>query len=360
MKGKLRGSVVTIARLVVGCAFIFSGFVKCVDPWGTAFKIQEYILALGVEWLDRFSLFFSVLLSGGEMFLGLMLLFGLWKSITSVVIVVFMVVMTLVTLWLAIMNPIDDCGCFGEAVKLTNWETFYKNLLLLTLSLSIWQNWREKPKRIYGSKLRIFLIVVVSVLFPIISLLYLPIIDFLPYKVGVNLLEEFETEDGEVSTVLVYRDKKNGELKEFSLEDTEWYDDTRWEYVDTKVEMDGADEAINEFALFDADTDVTEDVLSGKKILLITLWDASEPISYKCAENLRIMAEKKKREGFEIYCATPSPQKIFSTTTIAPLIIKPLGIDDKVLRSCIRSEVGAMEIENGSITSKKSCYNINY
>jgi len=360
MSEKLKGSVVTIARLVVACAFIFSGFVKCVDPWGTAFKIDEYILALGVEWLDGFSLIFSVLLSGGELFLGLMLLFGLWKSIVSVVVLAFMVVMTLVTLWLAIMNPIDDCGCFGEAVKLTNWETFSKNVLLLAFSLIIWRNWSRKFKNIYKSKVRIFLIAIVSVLFPIISLLYLPIIDFLPYKVGVNLLEEFEIEGGEVSTVLVYRDKKNGDLKEFSLEDTEWYDDTRWEYVDTKVDMGGSDDVINEFALFVADTDVTDSVLSGKRVVLITLWNASEPISAKCAVKLRVLAEKKQREGFEIYCATPSSQEQFPAITLAGFTIKTLGIDDKVLRSCIRSEFGAMEIDNGIIISKKSCYNINY
>ena len=126
-----------LCRFVLGVTFIFSGFVKADDPWGTAYKIEDYVYAFG--WSDFvpsfLPLFLSCLLSVFEFTLGVYLFFGIRKRLTSIAVALVMVCMTPFTLYLALANPVADCGCFGDALKLTNWETFWKNVVLLVLAL---------------------------------------------------------------------------------------------------------------------------------------------------------------------------------------------------------------------------------
>ena len=132
---------VNIARLVLAVTFILSGFVKAVDPLGTQYKIQDYLTAMGLGRYvpDFLTLSTSILLSAAEFIIGICLLFAIRRRLVSKILVVILAAMTLLTLWLAIADPIHDCGCFGDALVLTNWQTFWKNVVLFLLAIVIWR-----------------------------------------------------------------------------------------------------------------------------------------------------------------------------------------------------------------------------
>ena len=187
----MKKAVVNIARLVLAVVFILSGFVKAVDPLGTQYKTADYLTAmqLGQYVPDFATLGFAVLLSAVEFGLGISLLFAIRRRLVSKLVLLMMLVMTPLTLWLAVANPISDCGCFGDAVVLTNWQTFGKNVVLLLLAGVVWR-WPLEMVR-FISKSNQWIVVNYSALFILAvsgwSLYDLPYFDFRPYHIGTDL-----------------------------------------------------------------------------------------------------------------------------------------------------------------------------
>ena len=180
-----------VCRLILACTFIVSGFTKVIDPWGTAMKVNEYLSIYGMESLQGASMAFSIWLCGAEMMMGCMLLFKVRIRLISIFAVLSMLFFTALTLLSATVIPVEDCGCFGEALKLTPWQTFYKNLALLPMALVVW--WRYRPDKIFAFN-PLEIVLTVTFFFLTMYLGYycyrhLPLIDFLPYKVGVNIWE---------------------------------------------------------------------------------------------------------------------------------------------------------------------------
>ena len=215
-------------RIVLGVTFIFSGFVKTVDPWGTAIKIQEYLSIYGLESLSGLRFGFSIWLCGAELMMGLMLLFKVRIRLISIFALASMIFFTVLTFLSATWLPVEDCGCFGDAVKLTPWETFAKNLVLLPLSVVVW--WRYRRDRIFAfSKAEegcTVLFFSLAMGLGIYCYAHLPLIDFRPFKVGENIYEAMNAYSADPGpqagkTVLIYRDRQTGRLHEFSLDDTE-------------------------------------------------------------------------------------------------------------------------------------------
>ena len=188
--------------MVLAITFILSGFVKAVDPLGTQYKINDYLEAMHLGGLlpDWGTLGASVLLSAVEFCLGIFLLFAIRRRLTSRLILIWLALMTPLTLWLAIANPISDCGCFGDAVVLTNWQTFWKNVVLLgcAVVVALW------PKEMFRfiSQSNQWIVINYSALFILAisawSLYYLPTFDFRPYHIGTDLRGQWQrTMDGE-------------------------------------------------------------------------------------------------------------------------------------------------------------------
>ena len=179
---RIRNNAVRIASLLIGVAFVFSGFVKAIDPLGTAYKIEDYFEAFQWPLFSGLSLFFSILLSAFEFYLGASLLLRLSKRTTILFLVLFMAVVTPFTLYLAIRNPVSDCGCFGDAIVLTNWGTFIKNLILLTLVVLVYLN-QLSNKPYFGTNSSIWAglwVFAFPVLMALYAVMYLPLIDFRP------------------------------------------------------------------------------------------------------------------------------------------------------------------------------------
>ena len=191
--------------MVLAATFILSGFVKAVDPLGTQYKIHDYLTALGLAQFvpDLLTLTAAVLLAALEFILGICLLFAIRRRLVSKVVLVVMAVMTPLTLWLALADPIHDCGCFGDALVLTNWQTLWKNVVLLFAAVIVWKAPTLQPRLISESNQ--WIVVNYSALFILFvialrSLYTLPQFDFRPYHIGANLREGWQRMmDGEDS-----------------------------------------------------------------------------------------------------------------------------------------------------------------
>ena len=216
--------------MVLAVTFILSGFVKAVDPLGTQYKINDYLQAWGMGELvpDFVTLSASVGQSALEFCLGIFLLFAIRRRLTSRLILLVMVVMTPLTLWLALANPIHDCGCFGDALVLTNWQTFWKNVVLLVCAVvvALW------PKLMFRfvSESNQWIVINYSILFTLgislWSLYYLPTFDFRPYHVGTNLRQQWtrtmEGEDLPYADFFIEHTDNGEDITEAVLADTSY------------------------------------------------------------------------------------------------------------------------------------------
>lgn len=354
---------------MLAAVFIFSGFVKGVDPWGTAIKLEEYFQAFGVDFLSGWSIGFSIALSGFEMFLGLILLFGIRLRITLPLMGVVMGAFTVVTLILAITDPISDCGCFGDAIKLTNWQTFSKNMALLAIALLLWifgrrqvdKSLSEEKTIIEWSLGLLFMLSAIGV--GIYSFRHLPIIDFLPFKIGVHIPTQMLGDTGESTTTLIYRDKISGVEREFSLDDTEWQDTLKWEFVDTRIveNVAGVKPTITEFSIFDSAGDHAQQLLaSEQEVFIVTLSSTSmlESLSEKCVKNIESMVKYVAQHNHNAILVTTSPLPSDGKIKIGGVDLTSYNIDGTTLKTLIRANVGLVIIKEGTIIAKWNCRDI--
>lgn len=360
--------VTHICRLILACTFVFSGFVKSIDPWGTAIKVNEYLSIYGMESLMPWSMAFSIWLCGAELMMGCMLLFRVRIRLVSIFAFLSMIFFTLLTFLSATWLPVEDCGCFGDAVKLTPWQTFAKNLVLLPLAGIVWYRYRRD--RIFAfNRLEVAL----TLLFFVSTMglgtycyLHLPLIDFLPYKVGVNIYEAMRTQpeeaDGEaVETVLVYRNRHSGEVREFALDDPEWQNAAEWEWLDTRVES-GTPEIrplVSEFNLGDADGDATEEILTMPGRVYLLCVTSFESLSERCEERLGALADRALAEGATALCITPEPLHGVSFRSFAGSAgVRCYNIDASTLKTMLRAKAGVVVLDGGTITDKRNCRDI--
>ncbi len=375
---QIKSGLVGLCRIVLALVFIFSGFVKAVDPWGTAIKLDEYFHAFGMGSLSGCRYFFSILLSSVEMLLGFCLLFrlGFTRRRLPGLILIVVGFFTLLTFVLALWNPIPDCGCFGDAVKLTNWQTFCKNLILLLLAVVIWfGSYRKKEcwdwipgiashKSSHLTEWCLgMLFLVFSLGVGVYSLSHLPLIDFLPFKVGVSLTERGNESSTDLVTTLIYKDKFTGEEHEFSLSDTIWYDSTRWEFVETRfterprLANITADPALAEFSIFDTRGDRTAELLAGsQELLLVTLTDPGR-LSGRCREKLEKLVDYAEKKELTIVGVTPV-SLADSVLSLGVSTIPLYNIDGTLLKTLIRAHQGVVVIKEGTILAKWNCRDI--
>lgn len=363
-----RSLITGVCRLVLAVVFIVSGFTKVIDPWGTSIKINEYLTIYGFDYLIPASMVFSIWLCGAEMMMGCMLLCKVRIRLVSIFALVSMLFFTILTFLSATFIPVEDCGCFGEAIKLSPWETFFKNLALLPMAAVVWAYYRnDKILAFRRSE------VALTVFFFLLTMglgfycyCHLPLIDFLPYKIGVNIREEMHASsaagpEGELQTVLVYRNRMTGEEREFALDDTEWQDDTVWEWVDTKIlgEVPEMNPMIEEFALRNGAEDVTDRVLATPGRLYLICVTRFDCIGRRCEDRLERLVERALQEGAHVVCITPEPLQgnaihSFGKSTPVPCY----NIDGSTLKTMLRAHTGIVVLDDGVIADKRNCRDI--
>ena len=316
----MRKTAVNIARLLLALTFILSGFVKAVDPLGTQYKIHDYLAAIGLASLvpDFGTLASSVILSATEFLLGICLLFAIRRRLVSKILVVLMMVMTLLTLWLAIDDPVTDCGCFGDALVLTNWQTFWKNVMLLSAALIVWRYPLDMPRLISESNQWIvmnysafFILVIIAGR----SLYTLPQFDFRPYHVGTNLREG-------------------------------------WQRM-----MEGEDSPYTEFFIESTDEgeDITEAVLGSQGYTFLLVAPHLENANDSQFDRLNSIYEYCLDNGYQFYCLTASTQRgIGRWQDITGAEYPFCNTDETTLKTVIRSNPGLLLLNDGVIIRKWS------
>ncbi len=350
-----------IARILTGLLFVFSGFVKGIDPMGTAFKLSDYFTALNMGFLDTLALPLSITLCLVEFIAGMMLLSGSMVRLASWMVALFMALFTPLTLILAIFNPVSDCGCFGDAIHLTNWETFFKNVAITLLVVFVFIK-RDDPTGTLTLKAGLnftLFFAFMFLLFMRYNLAYLPVIDFRPYKVGTNLQEAMaippDAEPDKYDIRFIY--EKDGIQKEFTLNDYP-ADDTTWVFVDQKSVLisKGYVPPIHDFTLISREGVDMTDLVTGHQgdVLLMV------------ARRL----EKSHREGlvkgYDLGIALRDSETRFyivtaSTPELAAGLVtgfNALYADETTLKTVIRSDPGFVLLHNGTVAAQWSHHNL--
>ncbi len=349
-----------LCRWTLGLVFILSGFVKAVDPFGFALKISEYLTAFGLDWLTPASKAFAVAGSSIELFLGLMLLFGIGRRMVSLASFVLMCGFTVFTLVSALTDPVSDCGCFGDAVKLSPWESFLKNVVLLLVSVPVWSSNRARKRDAAPEGPRAALFAALFIALPLFVNIYsschLPMIDFLPFKEGADI-GQLTGYSGEKShTTLIYKELATGQQREFEITDTTWRDTTRWVYVDTRVTsapaQSGAAEGMS-FVLFSGEDDYTSEVLSGNEYtLMLTMLDPAGVTG----------KERAAMAGLRDYAFAGDYPVIVATAAEldGDLIegVPSYNIDGTTLKSMVRANAGLVLLHRGVVVKKWSARDI--
>ena len=350
-----------IGRILFGVVFVFSGFVKAIDPLGSTYKIEDYLRTFGgfFESMADYAFPLAIALSTIELLIGLSLILKVHLNITSVLALIFMLVMTPLTLYIAIKNPVTDCGCFGDALVISNWATFIKNIVLLAIIILLLV-YHAKFTAFFSKKtqyLALILIIAGGVLLSVMSYRHLPMIDFLPYKVGVNIPKAMLIPDNapsdEFKTTFIY--VKDGVQKEFTLENYP-KGDSSWVFVDQKTELvsKGYKAPIHDFTIMNGQfDDITSQVLHnpGQTYLLI-MYDVNES-SVEGAKKAEKIYQQSLKSGIKFYALTGSSDADVQEFKDKADVTFPFWkTDPTVLKTIIRANPGLVLLKKGTILGK--------
>lgn len=355
-----------VCRFVLAGVFIFSGFVKAIDPLGTTYKIQDYFEALNLMSLTPTIVLFigALLIAFVEFCLGVFLLFGFRRRISTLFVFILMIIMTLLTFWLAAVNPISDCGCFGDAIKLTNWQTFFKNVFLLIASIFVFR-WGNLIRPLVSQRFD-WLIELYTFLFiggmMYYSLKNLPMFDFRPYHIGANIKESMEIPEGESPTEYetFFILEKDGKQKEFTLDN---YPDSTWTFVDSRtvVKKRGYEPLIHDFSIVRQDDgeDITEAVLNDVDYSFLLVAHQLKRADDSRVDLINELYDYCIENGYAFYCLTASPDEDIRYWQERTGAEYPFAItDDTTLRTIIRSNPGLVLLKKGMVVNKWSVENI--
>ena len=358
----------SIARTLLALTFLFSGFVKAVDPLGTVYKIQDYLhegFGGVFQWAIPAAGVAAVCLIALEWLLGITMLLNVRTQWTSWITLLFYCIMTPLTLYIAIANPVSDCGCFGDALVITNWQTFWKNIILLLLSICF-VICRKAIPELFSWWMEI--IIALAALGSVAGIMgysytHLPQIDFRPYKVGNHIPTLMEIpDDAEVDQyeiTLIYA--KDGKEQTFTLENYP-KGDPEWTFVDQKSVLikKGYVPPIHDFEIETLEGDyITQDILESEEpVTLVVMYDLSKTDTTQL-EKLMYMIHEYPR----VYFLTASgEEEIFA-------FAEELGWDEETtystfcftdpitLKTIVRANPGVIVVQNGTIIDKYNLKN---
>ena len=353
---------VNICRALIALTFIFSGFVKAVDPIGTQYKIHDYLSAWGLDaWnADWLTLTASIALSTAEFFIGMMLLFAIQRRVVSRLALMLMTAMTILTLWIYISDPVSDCGCFGDAITLTNGQTLAKNIVL-TAAAIIMAIWPLEMARLIRKNTQ-WIVINYTVVFILAvsgySLYYLPQFDFRPYHVGADIKKGMEIPEGaeQPEFVTTFILEKDGQRKEFSLEE---YPDSTWTFIDSRTVQTkkGYVPPIHDFSITTVDEgeDITEEIVADKGYSLLLVSPHLEQADDIHFDEINRLYDYTKQHGYRFLCLTASTEEAigrWKDRTGAEYQFA--NTDETTLKTIIRSNPGLVLLHNGSIKGKWS------
>ena len=359
-----------IARIFTGVLFIFSGLIKANDPVGFSYKLEEYFQVFHTSFLNEYSVAIAILLCSIEIILGAFLLLGIWRKKVAWGLLLLIIFFTFLTFYSAFFEVVTSCGCFGDAIPLTPWQSFGKDILLLILILYIFFKRKEISPIItdaYTTNIVSALIVVISIAFGIYTYSFLPILDFLPYKKGNNLPTLMSIPEGatldEYETVYTLKNKVSNEEK--SLTDKEylsteiWKDET-WEIIgDPKTTLlsKGYQAPISDLIISDENGFESTDIIieNPEYNFIIVAYDLNTT-NQNALKKLNDLANKMTEEFM-----TRTVILTASSHTLAENLSNDLGLtteflyaDAIPLKSIVRTNPGLVLMKNGTVIEKWS------
>jgi len=348
-----------ISRLITGLIFLFSGFVKAVDPKGGAIKISEYLEVIGLHDTDGIAVFLSIALSAVEFILGFHLVLGVKIKRVALPALLFMLAFTIITFFIAIFEPVSDCGCFGDAIKLTNWETLFKNLIILPFSLLVFFKRNEFTCNLSGIKQHFlsFMGFAFTLGISAYSIYYLPVLDFRPYKVGANITESMSipegADEGEYETTFIL--EKDGERKEFDVNNYP-YEDSTWVFIDskTKVIREGYQPPITALNFESTDgEDLTERIINNDKPVFLMIAPQLEKTSTKHIKSFIEIKNNAISNDYSFYVVTASLTDACYKFDMEHLAAFEYALcDETTLKTIVRANPGLVIIHQGTIIAK--------
>ena len=353
--------LVNICRLVLAVTLLLSGFVKAVDPMGTQYKISDYLTALhlGDYVPDVLMLLASVCLSALEFCLGILLLFAIHRRLCSRITLLLLAVMTVLTAWVFVADPVSDCGCFGDAIVLTNGQTLLKNLVLLACAVIVWK-WPLEMTR-FISHSNQWIVINYSIVFILIvsgyALYDLPQFDFRPYHIGANIPKGMEIPDDaeQPQFVTTFIMEKDGEQREFTADN---YPDSTWTFIDshTVQTSEGYVPPIHDFAMTTPDgDDITDSVLSRKGYTFLLISPHLETADDTKFDLINQAYDYAQSYGYPFLCLTASGEKGMNRwRDITGAEYPFVQTDEVTLKTIVRSNPGLLLLKDGTIIRKWS------
>ena len=357
-QSKAKSNLLLIARIIFGLVFLFSGFVKAVDPLGTAYKISDYLEAFSLTSLDFLALPAALMLIAAEFTIGFNILFNVHLKATTWVASLFMLVMTPVTLYLAISNPISDCGCFGDAIVMTNWQTFYKNVVLCIIlaTIALLQKQSRPWLSNWGAWVVTLLPILISFGISIYCYNLLPILDFRPYKKGNNIIEGMQIPGDapldKYETTFFY--EKDGIEQAFTL-DNYPAEDSTWTFVrqESKLIEQGYVPPIHDFSIVTEDGDITDLILEDAGYTLLVISHKVEKAATKNIKCVKSTIANAKKAGANVIWLTSSYSDEIEEFKTQYGIEDTFGAtDDITLKTIVRSNPGLVLIKDATVIEK--------
>ena len=344
----------TLCRLLVGGLFIFSSFTKGVDPLGTKYKMLDYFASYHIEWLNEAAMVLAVLMILAEFLIGICLLTNVCPKVATIGGTAFMLLFTTVTFFDALYDMVPDCGCFGTAVKMTNWQTFYKNLVIDAVLLPLILNVKLLKCRLKPWVQ--FLIGLAYALlftgFEIYNYRHLPIIDFMNWKVGkqMNVKQEQEPQ-----IYLTFRNKETGKTQEYLSPNYPWTDSVwmnQWEFVDQRVV--GEAEYIGFTAMDEEGNDVTDMILNTPNLLMFTSHDVSVISDEEWEMIKQITETAEAKDYYVVWALAEMPEEVASLQQEHPYITEVYYGDELEIKTIVRFNPGLIWLDEGLVKDKWS------
>jgi len=350
-----------VSRIIIGLVFVFSGVVKAIDPLGTAYKFHDYFQAFNLGFLYKLCLPLAVLMFTAEFISGFSILSGLKFKTGLWGVIILMAIFTPVTFVLALTNPVSDCGCFGDAIHLTNWQTFGKNIVLVIFLFILYKE-RDQIKKIQKGKIEwpvISVVCVLFILFSLANLRYLPVIDFLPYEKGVKIADKMVVPEGvpvdKYITSFVY--EKNGVKKEFSLNNYPAKDST-WKFIEQKSVLikKGYVPPIHDFQITDQKGDnLTNEILSNKGYSVLMISKKLTEASGKYLSAGFVLGKYCISKGINFFVISASGKDEAKGYENG---LSFCSADETTLKTMVRANPGYILLKDGVIINKWSWANV--
>lgn len=356
----MKKTLLCICRLIPALTFIFSGIIKAIDPLGGAVKFEDYFTAFGIDALAPIALVLSIALASLEFLIGFFLLCKLYMRVTAWAALIITGFFTLLTLYIAIFNPVSDCGCFGDAIKLTNWETFGKNLILMAAVFVMFRfrnSYENKHKGLANAAVAIVALVAI-INFSIFNYRHLPVIDFRPYKIGTNIPEGMRIPEGadmpDYETVFIL--EKDGVRQTFDVNNYP-YDDESWVFVEsvTKVIKEGYTPPLYNFSLFSVDTgeEIHHELINTRGPVFMLISPELNKIPGDIAGRIGELAENARIKDIPFHIVTASGSDTMETfDKVNGVMLSYLQADETLLKTIIRSNPGLVLMYDGTVAGK--------